>query len=544
MNFKKIIFFLLILLGFILTFLPYFVDGQFGCFQGKCGFIFGTNYRDGIWFLAISNVSFQKFPFLHPTFAGEILKGYHFLPNFFVFLISKIGISSFFSYFKILPLIYFLFVTFILFSLLKKIKYDLVFINFGLFFFYFGIPFTLLVSLINKQPLNNGLLINTFQATRILESPHTAFGLVLLFFILLLIKKNEIYKKWLLVMVIYFFSFGIKFYTAFSLGSIIFFYLIINLRKNYMENFKKIIYLAVIAFFGVLIFLQPDFSKGQTFTFSPFATVHHLIESDNLFYNKNLVLARYYLYEHGFSPRLILIELYSLVLFVFFYSGTRFLGLVYLGIKILTKKANDFDLSIFFTAIITIFISTFFIQRGDWFNPIQFFVPISHLLSIYAALFFYQIFKNKKLIFYPFFVLVFIFTFLPNLINLTYPKNSARFVISQKEIQALTFLKKQPFGSVFSPFDENDNSYVAAFSYKPTYLNFLTINQTLGIDYLKRLKLIENPELFQPEKIEVDYFYLPKNNIYTKKILPKFNQKNFRKIFDNEEIIIYNRLYE
>lgn len=543
-NGKKIIFYLIILSGFILTLLPYLVDGRFGCFQNKCGFIWGTNYRDGIWFLAISNVSFQKFPFLHPTFAGEILKGYHFLPNFFVFLLSKLGISPFFSYFKIIPFVYFILITFILVILLKTIKNDLTFVNLGLFFFYFGIPFTLLTSIINRQPLNNGLLINTFQATRILESPHTAFGLILIFLTLLWIFKKEIDKKWKIVFLVYFFSFGIKFYVAVTLGLIFFFYLLIASKENLKKSLENIFLLGITSLGGVLIFLQPDFSQTPTFNFSPFATVHHLIESENLFYNKDLVLSRYYLYEHGFSPRLLLIELYSLFLFVVFYLGTRFFGLFYLTAKVITKKANRIDLSIFFTILIIIFLSTFFVQRGDWFNPIQFFVPASYILSIYSGLFFYQLFKKSKLLFFSLFFLSFIFTFIPNLINLGYPKNPARFVIPQKELEALNFLKNQPFGYVFSPQDENDTSYVAAFSYKPTYLNFITINQTLGVDYQERLKLGGNPEIFNPKKIKVQYFYLPKDNPHTKKILLRFSPKKFKKIFENEAVIIYNRLYE
>lgn len=270
---------LIIFSAFILTLLPYFIDGQMGCVGKNCGFIFGTNYRDGLWFFAIANNAFHKIPFIHPTFAGETLTGYHFLPNFLVFLLSKIGISPFFSYFKLIPLFYFLIITFLLFKILITIKNDLIFLNLGSFFFYFGIPFTLLVSLINHQPLSNGLLINTFQATRVLESPHTAIGLIIIF-------------------------------------------------------------------------------------------------------------------------------------------------LVY-----------------------------------------------------------YWLLKNKL--------------------------------------------------------DENDTAYVAAFSHKSTYLNFLTINQTLGVNYQERLKKIEDPQNFNPEKIKVKYFYLPKQNPYSQKIIDKFNPKKYQKTFENKKVVIF-----
>jgi len=411
----------------------------------------------------------------------------------------------------------------------------LVFFNFGFFFFYFGIPFTLLVSLINHQPLNNGLLINTFQATRVLESPHTAIGLIIIFLVYYWLLKNKLEKKWLTILFLFFLCFGIKFYVATTLGMLIGFYLLFNRGKNYI---KKLISLTVVASIAVLIFLQPDFKKPPTFIFSPFSTVHHLIESPNLFYNKNLILARYFLYEKGIGPRLLAIELYSLFLFVFFYLGSRFFGIFYFFLR---KKIKPLDIAVFLTFIACIFLSTFFIQRGDWFNPIQFLVPSAYLFALYTALFFYNLFKKNKLIFITIFIPTFIFTFLPNLLNLTYLNNQARLVINKEEIEALNFLKKMPFGYVFAPIDENDTSYVTAFSHKPTYLNFLTINQTLGINYQERLKKIENPQNFNPENIEVKYFYLPKQNPYTQKIIDKFSTKKYQKTFENKKVIIFSK---
>ncbi|MGB9707438.1 MAG: hypothetical protein ACPL1D_01660, partial [Microgenomates group bacterium] len=488
----RIVYYLIIITAAILTLLPYLVDGQIGCVKDKCGFIFGSNFRDGMWFMAVANVAFQKFPFLHPTYAGETLKGYHFLPNFLVFALSKIGISSFFSYFKLIPILYFLLITFVLCKTLKKINNNLAFINLGLFFFYFGIPLTLLTALLNNQPLNNGLLINTFQATRVLESPHTAIGLVIILIIFYWLLTEKINQKWPIFLFLLFFSFGIKFYVATTLSLIIIFYLFLNVKKDFIGSIKKFFSLVLTALMAILIFLQPSSNQSPTFNFSPFATVHHLIESPNLFYNKNLVLARYFLYEKGLGPRLLAIELYSLFLFVFFYLGTRFLGIFYF----LKHKFKTLDLSIFFTFITSVFLSAFFVQRGDWFNPIQFLVPNAYILSLYTAIFFYNLYKKNKALFTIFFIPTFIFTFIPNLINLNYPFSQSRFVINQYEIEALNFLKKQPFGAVFTPIDKNDTSYVAAFSGKPTYLNFLTINETLGVDFRQRLKQINNPDEF------------------------------------------------
>lgn len=531
---SHVVFYLIIFFAAFLTLLPYFVDGQYGCIDNRCGFIFGTNFRDGMWFIAVANVAFQKFPFLHPTYAGEILKGYHFLPNFFVYILSRIGIPSFFSYFKLIPVLYFSTISFVFYKLLKKINKDNIFINLGLFFFYFGIPFTLLTALLNKQPLNNGLLINTFQATRVLESPHTAIGLVIIFLVFYWLLTKKIEQKWSLFLILFFLSFGIKFYVAITLGLIVGFYLIFNIKNDISGTIKKILTLFFVSFLAILIFLQPFLNNTPTFNFAPFATVHHLIESPNLFYNKNLVLARYFLYEKGFGPRLLAIEFYSLFLFIFFYLGTRFFGLFYF----VKNKLSSLDLSVLFSFFVLVFLSTFFVQRGDWFNPIQFLVPITYLLSLYTAIFFYRLYKKNKLLFTFCFLITFVFTFVPNLVNLYYPFSKARFVIDKNEIEALNFLKRQPLGIVFSPLDKNDTSYVAAFSYKPTYINFITMNETLGINFKKRLKKATDIDNFNPNTIEANYFYLPKSNNLTPKIIKRFTKNKYKKLFENNDIII------
>jgi hypothetical protein len=356
--------------------------------------------------------------------------------------------------------------------------------------------------------------------------------IIFLVFYWLLTKKIE--QKWSLFLILFFLSFGIKFYVAITLGLIVGFYLIFNIKNDISGTIKKILTLFFVSFLAILIFLQPFLNNTPTFNFAPFATVHHLIESPNLFYNKNLVLARYFLYEKGFGPRLLAIEFYSLFLFIFFYLGTRFFGLFYF----LKNKLSSLDLSILFSFFVLVFLSTFFVQRGDWFNPIQFLVPISYLLSLYTAIFFYRLYKKNKLLFTFCFLITFVFTFVPNLVNLYYPFSKARFVIDKNEIEALNFLKRQPLGIVFSPLDKNDTSYVAAFSYKPTYINFITMNETLGINFKKRLKKANDIENFDPNTIEAKYFYLPKSNTLTSKIINKFTKDKYKKLFENNGVII------
>src|SRR3989344_1317305 len=99
---------LIILPAFFLYMLVIFPSGTFFCFPKACGINFwGVHGHDGIWHMAIANVSFNKFPFVSPIFSGEKLYGYNYLLDFFIFVLTKIGIPSIVSYFKIFPLIWF-----------------------------------------------------------------------------------------------------------------------------------------------------------------------------------------------------------------------------------------------------------------------------------------------------------------------------------------------------------------------------------------------------------------------------------------------------
>ena len=129
-----------------------------------------------------------------------------------------------------------------------------------------------------------------------------------------------------------------------SLGTIsiflIFTYLILALIFNNLRKLFK--YLAVICLFivgAILLFYDPlrSIKTGSIFGIAPFALMHSITESPNMAYLENLTNARYYLSTHGVGPRLIAIEVLNLVLFLFFYLGTRFFGILYIFILLLKR---------------------------------------------------------------------------------------------------------------------------------------------------------------------------------------------------------------
>ena len=209
---------IMVLIGATLTLIRFVFDGQNGCAVGVCGFIIGTNYRDGVWFLAVAKTAFKTFPFQMPIYAGELLQGYHYLPNLLAYALSFLGISVTFSYFKLFPIIYFLLLIGFGIELARTIKDKSIFVALFLFFALFGIPLTTITSLYHKGYIDNSALINTFQATRLPESIHFAFSFLILLYVILVIYKNKpTIKSSLIIGVLVFITFGTKFYTAVAL---------------------------------------------------------------------------------------------------------------------------------------------------------------------------------------------------------------------------------------------------------------------------------------------------------------------------------------
>lgn len=505
--------FIVIIPALVLTLMPLVFDGQNGCVNGKCGFIVGTNYRDGIWFQAVAATSFKTFPFQMPNFSGEILRGYHYLPNLFAYLLSFVGIPIAFTFYKIIPIFYISTLTLLTINLGKKIHNSPFFVGILLFFMYFGMHLSLITSLFHFGKLRNQALINTFQATRILESPHTALALLILFSILIILYKKTVnVKSRIIISILTFLSFGIKFYIAFSIVNILFFYEVVEfIKTKKIKNFfvNNFVY-AIGVVFAIFLFYDPlnSLNSGSIFMFSPFATVHHLIESPDLFYLPQMVLARYYLYEHGWSSRLIFIEFFSSFLFVLFYFGTRIIGFIQICLQLIKKNINAVELAISFSLVSSIIFSIMLIQKGDWFNPIQFAVPAAFLTNIFAAKFIFRIIKRSKILGYLLLTVVILITFPANLSNISYLSNTGRLVIPQKEMDALNFLKKQPEGTVFAPIDENDMAYVSAFTGKPTYINFISVLENAGINFKNRYELSKKNSFEQIKSQNIKYLYL------------------------------------
>lgn len=559
---KHLFIFALIVIAFVSHMLIVFPSGSYYCLQEKCGYFFwGSHGHDSIWHIALAANSFKKIPFILPIFADAGLSGYNIVLDLILFLFTKIGIPPLMGFFKIMPIVWFLFFTDASIRLARKICDKPLFVGLMIFFFFFGGSFGYWLTLYHSRTLDGSESLLAMQSGHMMLNLQFAFSLVVLLHILTILMDRSRYaiRKTFLFGLLIFLNFSMKLYAGvISLFLILSFYVRFYLRDQKLKSLIMAIFVfASAAIVSLILFYNPSVSlkNGGALVFSPFALVHSMIEEPNLFYLKNLTNARYFLQNAGFGPRLLAIELLSLLLYIFFNLGTRFFGLMYGIIITVKKRFADIDGLLLATIFFAVVLMTFFIQKGIWWNTVQFFYYAIFLANIFAAKLGFWLLAKKRP---PSMLLALIMIILTIPIFFDFVKKFANFpapaYLPQEEIEALRFLKKQPDGVVLtSVYDKTlasrfseprplfayaDTAYVSAFSQKSTYLADQTQLVLLGIDYQKRLAEIK---IWNCQTIKkVKYLYEVK---YMKqaKYFPTC-QKNLRRIFENQMVKIYQIL--
>ena len=551
--------FLIILPAFFLYMLVIFPSGRYYCFQKECGYYFwGVHGRDAIWHLAIANVSFNKFPFIAPTFAGDYLFGYNYLLDLFIFLLAKLGIPSIFSYFRLIPLLWFGTFTILLIIFSRKLKDSPLFVGLFLFFSYFAGSFSYLLKLYHSKTIQDSSTLLPQPILHTMSNLQYALSLLFLLLILIFLKDKEIdLKKIIACGVSIFFMLGLKFYGGligiFLLCLYLFFYILKKSVKNFLIYsfvFGIFVFLAIFLFYNPFV----SFKTGSTFGFAPFALVHTITESPDQFYLQSMTDARYYLQQFGLGPRFIAIETINLIIFLFFYLGTRFFGLMYIGFLLLKRKLDKFDSLIISTIFFSILLTVTLVQKGVWWNTIQFLFYAIFLSTIYLTRLTYDFLKKKQKILLLIGFIIIILS-IPTSYDLFWHflTKSKPAYLPKEEIEALTFLNKQPDGVVLSPLRKKDlisnqkniplnyykdSSYVAAFSGKQLYFAEEQTLSVTSVSFEKRLERIKKMDCSILN--EVNYIYEIKDFPASEKIIRICKPKKAKKIFKNKLINIYS----
>lgn len=504
-----------------------FKNGSYFCFDQACGIYFwGAQPVDGLWHISLIENAFKSIPFSIPIFAGNPLGGYNYLLDLLLYPFYALGIPATVLYFKFLSMLYVLGMVTALVVFVKGIKKGISYLASLMFFVFLWGNFYYMFALYHFGNFFNtsgtGFVLN-------LTNMQYSFSLItLLFFIHVMHSWSNSMKKNIVMAVLLALSMGLKFYAG-LIGAVIFStYYLLEFLKHKKSLYSYAISTCIVGGASILMLIiiyKPFSSLGSSdpvFTFAPFAKIHDVIESRHKFFIEDMVLARYTLEAAGWSPRLIAIELFSTALFIFFEFGMLLIGVGYLMWKGLKRKLTQLDISLIAGMIFGMFMTTFFIQRGQWWNIIQFMNVALFILSIYAASVLQSLAINKSIWAKIAAILIVLFTIPYTLIAMyNFSQHEDSSYIPTFEIEYLDKLSKEKPGYVltFPPrtsrfnvehpkalWREINAPYVTVYSNQLSYLHAEATLKILDTDFSERKKLIESGNI-DTLRNEVEYVY-------------------------------------
>lgn len=537
--------FLFLSLSFILP------SGNYNCINNICNLSIGNwHLHDSLWHLSLVNLGFESWPLQNPFLAGEPLSNYNFLIDYVIYLLSRLGVPPLLSFFKILPILGALLYVWSVAKFVRATSSDQLKQNLLAFFLYFGSSFSYLATLYKGDGLYYATLrgfpvISSITPTTMFLNLQFAFSLSLILWIIMIIRDRNRPAKPLFLGILFFALFGLKFYggvvallliLGYSFRSIIY-------RRYTLSHFLELIVIGVFSLASLAIFYGFSGESSSPFAWAPFALTRLMIDDPLLFYNHSLTLARYYLYENrvGFSPRLVAIELYSIALFLIFNFGTRLIGICYGMIAVIKKRLDFHHLTSLIVILITALIPIIFVQRGGWYNTMQFLYYGTWLSGLLLADLLYKLSTSKLPGKKIFLVVVIIFT-LPTLLDQFRYLQAEQVVIGHDELAMLNTLKALPSGVVHITNPEFKNALVPALAHKPVY--YLDTDQLMVTDspYQDRLATIKKYSGGSITSVPADYYLVYKSEYGSDAaILALSNPQVFELTYDSADLALYTR---
>lgn len=552
---------LLSFLGFIYTILLIYPNYQYQCADNACGLsIVDTYFHDTFWHLGIASVSFTTFPFRMPIFSGYNLQGYHYLYDLILSILGKTGLSYMLLYWRISPFLYFFLITFLAIKFARKLFDSPLFVSLILFFIYFAGTFSFIANLIMRGSAFGYGVSSLMHTSTSALYPTVAFSYcVLVGALIIILKKKLSFLNHLALGILLFICMGLKFYagvslliflTIFEIGIVIqSLFHRTGRKKNHpfhiiLTSVSTLFLYGIFVLLALIVFYEfpRSLSHESVFAFAPLASVHPVIEDENIYRMKNLVLMRQTLYAHGISPRLILLESFTIFLFLFHHFGTRLIGLFYLFWLILKRKATAFDIASLAVIIITTIFSMTLVQRGEqWWNSMQFLYYAVFFSAIYTARWLFELSRSGKKYAFIVIVLVIVLTIPNSIEKLSEMYKTKKRAVSYAELEALSYLLKKPDGVIFSVPLMPDTAYISAFTGKQSFFADEQMLRNTGVAYEKRKAYLLKSEDIDLNSVKSHYVYLKKKDPQYSLFLRKAKENGYRKIFENKEVYLLSR---
>lgn len=472
----------------------------------------GPNGHDGVWHIALAS-SLAKGSLEMPVFAGEVIKNYHIGFDLILAALNKatlIPISV--LYFQIIPPILAFATGVLVYKFIIYWKKDKSIALWTLFFVYFGGNLGWIVTLMRGQGLAGESMFWSQQATLTLINPPFALSVAILMLGMIYLIKS---KNLLLPVILFGILIQIKAYAGVLILGGLFVSGVYQLVREKNSRFLKIFAGSLVL--SIILFLPLNRNSGGLLVWQPFWFLETMLGLTD-----RLGWLRFYeaLMNYKLAGSIKLYPAYA-VAFVIFLVGnfwTRLLGI--LSIK-KVDSVNVLLLSMVTSAVVA---PMFFVQAGTPWNTIQFVYYALFLSALYAGEAISKI-KRKYLI-----VLVVAATIPTTFATLKhYLPSRPPSKLAYEEVEALTFLKAQPDGTVLTfPFDRykaleavsnpprplhlyESTSYVSAYSGHSVFLEDEVNLTIMNYNWPQRRKEIE--EFYRSLDHELTYNFLRDKNI-------------------------------
>ena len=503
----------------------------FAFFQGyqKDGslMIYGENYHDILWHMALSQTLLNDFPVINPIFDQTSLKGYHYLTDFFwssahyltgislenlllkweVWIFAALfGETSFLLFIKIFPK-----------DLTKKIlsAFLEVFVG-GLAFF---VPFILI------QASNNPSVFWLDQPGNYVINPQLllSFSLVNVFITLMIMSK----KWWPIMGLILGSLVAIKVYAFLVLGFSFSLIALSNVSRKDFDYFKALVVAAVVS--GSILLLT-NVSQGNPFLFEPGWFIQTMYTTSDHLNLSDWELRRQVFALHNNYLRLSALWMEGFLVFEFGNFGLKFFALFTIPVVLFLRKkglVQDWYYLSILMLLVSIILPLLILQKGVPWSSIQF-MHYAQLPLCLILITFLSLLGKKKWVFS---MLVIIIIGLPTTLLTTVKASdiSNYYVISPSRIEGIKKISELPPDSkIFIDHTLQESSIVPAISGRNVYFADPIILDIILVDYSSRVKDLNDLTGLKVNCLGNEYLISVSED----------RPKNFAQIYTNDEFTI------
>ena len=290
-------------------------------------------------------------------------------------------------------------------------------------------------------------LVLSLQPTIMFYNHQYALSLPIILIAVVYLKKRKesFLKMFVLGLFISLLTF-IKVYAAVALLVLILSYLAFEM----FINKTSFLYGATKAFIFLFFFFATSFlmsgSGSGVFSFDPLAFVRSMIDDPAHLYRRDISLARITLESSlKFSPRLVVMYTFFALAWYVINFGARIIG-VFGILSIFGKtKTKPLKAAFYISTIILALIPLLFLQKGDWWNTIQFLYYGVFFAGIVSGEVVGRLRNKTRNIAYLIIVLTILIPFAD---QWRYTLKHDKIVITEDFIEATQALRKLPFNSV------------------------------------------------------------------------------------------------